>query len=69
MYLITGVGDKDLRVYEGSLRIRIGPYEVNIPTFYSSQERTPFLLGRTGVFDFFNITFDNREKSIRFDLI
>ena len=69
MLISGGIGGNGLRTYRGSMRIRIGSAEVEIPTLFSSQNTTPSLLGRAGVFDFFNLTFDNLKKAIIFQSI
>jgi len=61
-----GVEGRGIRVNEGSLKIRIGMVELTVPCLFSSQEKTPLLLGRAGLFDRFTISFDNRAKSIHF---
>ena len=61
-----GVEGKGLLVYEGSLAIKIGTHQIKIPCLFSSQEKTPLLLGRTGLFNRFTIVFENRTKNIIF---
>ena len=61
-----GVEGRGIQVHQGSLKIRISKNELTIPCLFSSQEKTPLLLGRAGLFNHFTIAFDNRSKSIRF---
>ena len=61
-----GVEGKGLLVYEGSLAIKIGTHQLKIPCLFSSQEKTPFLLGRAGLFNHFTIVFENQSKQIVF---
>jgi hypothetical protein len=61
-----GVEGRGIVVYEGSLQIRLGPTELTIPCLFSSQEKTPLLLGRAGIFDHFTVLFEGRSKSIQF---
>ena len=46
------------------ITLRIGDVELTVPCLFSSNENTPYLLGRMGLFSRFNITFDNRRKKI-----
>jgi hypothetical protein len=61
-----GVEGKGVQAHHGSLRIRVSKDEFTIPCLFSSQERTPLLLGRAGLFNRFTIVFDNKLKSIHF---
>ncbi len=61
-----GIEGKGLNVHEGSLMIRLGNVDVKVPCLYSSQENTPLLLGRAGIFDHFTLIFDNHHKLICF---
>lgn len=51
------------------IRLQVGDLEISIPCFFSSREDTPYLLGRAGFFQHFNVTFDNRRKMIVLDPI
>jgi hypothetical protein len=42
----------------------IGETELRIPCLFSSNDNTPYLLGRMGLFNHYNVTFDNRRKKI-----
>ena len=46
------------------ITLRIGDVEFGVPCLFSSNENTPYLLGRMGLFSRFNITFDNRRRKI-----
>lgn len=48
-------------------RMRIGNKELNVQVAWALVEDVPPLLGRTNVFDVFNVTFKQREKIIRFE--
>ena len=61
-----GVEGKGLLVYEGALDIKIGTQQLKIPCLFSSQEKTPLLLGRSGLFNHFTIVFDNQYKKLVF---
>lgn len=61
-----GIEGKGLRVYCGSVIIKLGPYPLQIRCVFSPQEHTPLILGRMDIFDHFTLTFDNRRHRIRF---
>lgn len=61
-----GIEDKDIEVYIGNVKVKIGPEELKIRCLISEKDTTPFLLGRIDVFPRFNITFDNSRKKISF---
>ncbi len=59
---VTGVGSSDVATQLGEMTLRVGDTDVTVPCLFSSNENTPYLLGRMGFFSRFNITFDNRRK-------
>lgn len=46
--------------------MRIEEHRFDCPIAWAQIERVPFLLGRVGVFDYFDITFQQRKKKILF---
>ena len=69
---LSGARKMTARGIEGSgvsaqlaeITLRIGDVEFGVPCLFSSNENTPYLLGRMGLFSRFNITFDNRRRKI-----
>jgi len=60
-YGIEGAG---VMTYASRITARIGRTVLTLPCLFSENERSPFILGRMGLFDRFSITFDNRRKKI-----
>lgn len=61
---LFGVEGRPILGIKGNLQLRIGTQEIILPCLYSFKENTPLLLGRAGIFDRFNILFNNRKKQI-----
>ena len=49
--------------------LRLGDSQFIIPCLVSSVDDTPYLLGRAGIFDRFNVLFDNGNRRIVLDSI
>ena len=60
-----GIGGK-IGVYLVSLRIRIGNYPLEAKVAWAQIEEVPFLLGREGIFDRFDIIFEQRNHKTIF---
>jgi hypothetical protein len=53
--------------YIHNLSIHIGPWEVTAPVGFSERLRVGFnVLGRTGIFDQFQVCFNDRERRVTF---
>ena len=61
-----GIEGSGLRVYRGSVSLKIGPYPLRVRCVFSPHEHSPLILGRMDVFRHFTIAFDNRFHRIRF---
>jgi hypothetical protein len=62
----TGIeGGRGIRIWLGHIKVTIGPYFLRLRCLFSSNERTPYLLGRADVFPAFSITFDAPRSRIR----
>jgi len=61
-----GIEGHGIRVFRGSLALKIGPHPVRVRCVFSSREHTPLILGRLDLFRHFSLTFDNRRRLIRF---
>lgn len=61
---VTGIEGSKVSVRLGSITLKMGVMEATIPCLFSSIESMPFLLGRMGIFDRFNIVFDNQRKRV-----
>lgn len=53
---IEGIG---LDAYAAQIKVRIGDRELEIRCLFAASDRVPFILGRTDIFDHFNLIFDN----------
>ena len=62
---LGGVGRHALKAQLHDLTIRIGGETVTAPFAIAASEEVPGLLGRLGVFDRFEITFDPRQRQTR----
>jgi len=62
--IVTGIRREEVRARLAEVTVRIGEMEVELPCLYCMKEDTPYLLGRMGLFQRFNIAFDNRRKRI-----
>ena len=61
-----GIEGHGLRVYQGWLPVKIGPYPLRLRCVFSPHEHSPLILGRMGLFRHFTITFDNQRRVVRF---
>jgi predicted aspartyl protease len=61
---VTGIEGSETTAWLSEITVEIGGSELPLPCLFSSIERTPYLLGRMGFFQRFNITFDNARKKI-----
>ncbi|MCD4768189.1 MAG: aspartyl protease family protein [Methanosarcinales archaeon] len=64
---LTGVGGTSIPVVITEVEIKINDIVFPINIAWALEEDIPPLLGRTGVFDKFTITFDQNKKIIIFD--
>lgn len=58
-------GGRGIRTWLGAIKVLIGPYPVRLRCLFSSNNRTPYLLGRADLFTAFSITFDTARHRIR----
>lgn len=61
---VSGIEGRSIPAWVGEITVRIGNADHTIPCLFTENEKTPFLLGRIGLFQKFNVTFDNRQKKI-----
>ena len=61
---VTGIEGSGVLARLSEIRLNIGNSAFNVPCLFSSNESTPYLLGRMGLFHRFNVIFDNRNKKI-----
>ena len=60
-----GVGDTLVKTYETIIQVTLCKQTLSVSCSFTDNDRTPFLLGKEGIFDHFNITFDNdRQRTI-----
>ncbi len=63
---IGGLGDAKVPVIVKSVTMLLGEKEIGCRVAWALVEEVPPLLGRTDLFDLFTITFDQKNKNIRF---
>jgi hypothetical protein len=61
---IGGIEGGSLRASVSKITLRLGSLDIGVPCLVSSIEETPYLLGRAGIFDRFNVLFDNAGRRI-----
>ena len=66
---VTGIKGEGVKARLAEVSVRIGEVEVQLPCLYCMKDNTPYLLGRMGLFQRFNIAFDNRRKRIVFETV
>ncbi|MBI4136709.1 retroviral-like aspartic protease family protein [Candidatus Roizmanbacteria bacterium] len=60
-----GVGVEPIPSYNAEIPVKIGTLTFNLPVTFIPNKDVPLLLGKEGIFDRFNVTFDNdQEKTI-----
>ena len=64
-----GIEGKNIVAYIAKITIKITNTPIEITCALSSNEKSPFILGRKDLFSKFSIYFDNRNKSIIFNPI
>lgn len=50
--------------YSGKMRIRLDGEDLNIPCVFTDRDDTPFLLGRAGLIDRFEMLLSARQKAL-----
>ena len=60
-----GIEGRGITVFVAKILLKLGKIPFEATAFLSTNESTPLILGRQGLFDRFNIRFDNRRKVIR----
>lgn len=60
-----GIEGKGIKTWIGHIEVAIGPYLVPLRCLFSSNDETPYLLGRADLFSAFLIAFDTRKRKIR----
>ena len=65
----TGIGGRHIVAYLAKITIKITNTPIKVACALSSNEKSPFILGRKDVFSHFNILFDNKKKLIKFNRI
>ena len=60
-----GIEGHGVAVFVAPITLKLGEFPFKVRALLSANESTPLILGRQGLFDRFNIHFDNRRKVIR----
>jgi hypothetical protein len=60
-----GIEGKGVETWLGHIKVPIGPYLIPLRCLFSSNDETPYLLGRADLFSAFSIAFDTRRQKIR----
>ncbi len=61
-----GIEGGNITAYLAKITVKITKNPVEITCALSSNEQSPFILGRKDIFSKFNILFDNKNKFVRF---
>ena len=62
-----GIGKKLVKTWEGSISITFCRKRFSILCSFTDNDKTPFLLGKEGIFDNFNIIFNNNKEVTIFE--
>ena len=62
----TGIECGNVVAYMTKINVKITGTPIDLTCALSSQEKTPFILGRKDLFEKFNILFDNKNELIKF---
>src|SRR3989338_6894619 len=62
-----GIGKKLIKTWEGSISITFCRKRFSILCSFTDNDKTPFLLGKEGIFDNFNIIFNNNKEVTIFE--
>ena len=60
-----GIEGKGIKTWLGHIEVAIGLYLVPLRCLFSSNDETPYLLGRADLFSAFSVAFDTRRRKIR----
>lgn len=63
---LCGIEGRTIVAYIAKITVRITNTPLLITCALSSNEKSPFILGRKDIFSHFNIIFDNKRKIIKF---
>ena len=61
-----GIEGRSITAYIAKITIKITNTPIEITCALSSNEKSPFILGRKDIFSKFNISFDNKNKLVKF---
>jgi hypothetical protein len=61
-----GIGNTPVNIRETTITIRIGTVDFSVPCSFTDNNQTPLLLGKEGLFDTFNIFFNNSKNQVEF---
>jgi len=61
-----GIEGKSITAYITKITIKITHTPIEITCALSTNEKSPFILGRKDIFSKFNIAFDNKNKLVKF---
>ena len=64
MINVRGIEGGGISASLTEITLRLGDVDVTVPCLVSPNDDTPYLLGRAGIFDRFNIFFDNGKRMI-----
>ena len=62
-----GIGKELVKTWEGNIPIIFFNRKFNIHCSFTNNDKTPLLLGKEGIFDFFNVTFNNDKQETIFE--
>lgn len=62
-----GIGKNIVKTREAIVTIMIHGERLQAPCSFTDNDHTPFLLGKVGIFDAFNIQFNNDKHQVEFE--
>jgi hypothetical protein len=60
-----GIEGRGVKTWLGHIEVTIGRHLVTLRCLFSSNDETPYLLGRADLFSAFSIAFDTHRRKIR----
>lgn len=62
-----GIGKELVRIWESEIKIYFGEDTLQVKCSFTDNDNTPFLLGKDGIFQKYNIKFDNDANETVFE--
>jgi len=63
---MKGFGEEEIRAYVHNMEFKLGKHEIKVKVAIAENDNVPNVLGRTDVFNLFEIQFKNQKQCTRF---